>query len=49
MIGRKIQVRIEDQTPRKVTIRFLNSNGKMFVPKSEFERRVEEGLYEVVE
>ena len=49
MTRRSIKVKVEKQNPTKVTIRFLSSNSQMPVPIEEFEKRVKDGSYEVVE
>ncbi len=45
---RSIKVKIIKETSSTVTVKFLSLNRKMPVPRKEFEQRVEEGLYEVV-
>ncbi|MCB0557758.1 MAG: hypothetical protein H6573_16785 [Lewinellaceae bacterium] len=48
MVNRSIRVKILKETSKTVTIRFMTLNRKMPVPRKEFEKRVEDGLYEVV-
>jgi hypothetical protein len=45
---RSIKVKIIKETSSTVTVKFLSLNRKMPVPRKDFEQRVEEGLYEVV-
>ena len=45
---RTIKVKIIKETSTKVTVQFLSLNRKMPVDRKDFEKRVEEGLYEVV-
>ncbi|MCB0565337.1 MAG: hypothetical protein KDD01_13265 [Phaeodactylibacter sp.] len=49
MVNRSIRVKILKETSKTVTIRFMTLNRKMPVPRQEFEKRVEDGLYEVVD
>lgn len=48
MSHRSIKVKVLKETKSKVTIKFMSLNRKMPVPKEEFEARVEEGVYDVV-
>ncbi|MCB0579821.1 MAG: hypothetical protein KDD10_10990 [Phaeodactylibacter sp.] len=48
MVNRSIRVKILKETSKTVTIRFMTLNRKMPVPRQEFEKRVENGLYEIV-
>lgn len=48
MVNRSIRVKILKETSKTVTIRFMTLNRKMPVPRKDFEKRVENGLYEVV-
>ena len=48
MVNRSIRVKILKETSKTVTIRFMTLNRKMPVPRKEFEKRVEDALYEVV-
>ncbi len=48
MIDRSIKVKVLKETSKTVTIRLTNLNRKMPVPRPEFEKRVKNGLYEVV-
>mgnify|MGYP006267952277 CR=1 FL=1 len=48
MIDRSIKVKVLKETSKTVTIRLTNLNRKMPVPRQEFEKRVKNGLYEVV-
>jgi hypothetical protein len=45
---RSIQVKVVNETSSRVTIKFMSSNSKMPVPREEFEKRVKEGVYEVI-
>ncbi len=45
---RSIKVKIVKETSSTVTIKFLSLNRKMPVPRKEFEQRVEDGTYEVI-
>lgn len=49
MIKRTIKVKIEKENANRVTLRFLSSNSRMPVAKEEFEKRLKDGLYEVIE
>ena len=49
MNTKTIKVKIEKENGKKVTLRFLSSNSRMPVSKEEFEKRVNDGTYEVVE
>lgn len=46
--NRSIKVQVLKETSKTVTIRMTTLNRKMPVPRKEFEKRVEDGLYEVV-
>ncbi|MCB9265319.1 MAG: hypothetical protein H6558_09865 [Lewinellaceae bacterium] len=48
MVNRSIRVKVLKETSKTVTIRFMTLNRKMPVPRKDFEKRVENGLYEVV-
>ena len=48
MVNRSIRVKILKETSKTVTVRFMTLNRKMPVPRQDFEKRVENGLYEVV-
>ncbi|MCB0593271.1 MAG: hypothetical protein H6557_27905 [Lewinellaceae bacterium] len=48
MVNRSIRVKILKETSKTVTIRFMTLNRKMPVPRQDFEKRVENGLYEIV-
>ena len=48
MVNRSIRVKILKETSKTVTVRFMTLNRKMPVPRKDFEKRVENGLYEVV-
>ncbi|MCO6492192.1 MAG: hypothetical protein J5I98_27490 [Phaeodactylibacter sp.] len=48
MVNRSIRVKILKETSKTVTIRFMTLNRKMPVPRQDFEKRVKNGLYEVV-
>lgn len=45
---RTIQVQVLNETNSRVTIKFLSSNSKMPVMRDAFEKRVKDGIYEVV-
>lgn len=45
---RSIKVKIIKETSKTVTIELVSLNRKMPVPRPDFERRVEEGEYEVI-
>ncbi len=47
-MDRSIKVRVLKETSKTVTVRFPNLNRKMPVPRKDFEKRVEKGLYEVI-
>ena len=44
-----LKVRVIKETPKRVTLHFPALNRKMPVSREEFEKRVEEGLYDVIE
>lgn len=46
---RSIKVKVLKESPSTVTIRFMSSNSRMPVGKNEFEKRVKDGVYEVVD
>ncbi|HKK79245.1 MAG TPA: hypothetical protein VJ933_06430 [Phaeodactylibacter sp.] len=46
--NRSIKVKVLKETSKTVTIRMTTLNRKMPVPRKEFEKRVEDGLYEVI-
>ena len=48
MSNRSIKVKIVKETSRKVTIKMMSLNRAMPVPREDFERRVKNGLYEVI-
>ena len=48
MAARSIKVKIIKETSSTVTIKMISLNRKMPVPKEDFEKRVKQGLYEVV-
>lgn len=45
---RSIKVKVLKESPSTVTIRFMSSNSRMPVNKNEFEKRVKDGVYEVI-
>lgn len=49
MSDRSMKVKIVKETSSTVTVRFMSLNRSMPVPRKEFEKRVESGLYEIVE
>ncbi len=48
MVNRSIKVKIIKETSSTVTIKLMSLNRKMPVPRAEFEKRVESGMYEVI-
>jgi len=46
--NRSIKVKIVKENARTVVVRFISLNRTMPVPKAEFDKRLESGLYEVV-
>ena len=48
MASRSIKVKIVKETSNTVTIKLLSLNRTMPVPKEDFEKRVEKGLYDVI-
>jgi hypothetical protein len=46
--NRSIKVKVLKETSKTVTIHMASLNRKMPVPRQEFEKRVENGLYEVI-
>lgn len=46
--NRKIKVKIIKQTANRVTILLKSANRKMHVHKKDFEKRVKDGLYEII-
>ncbi len=46
--NRSIKVKIVKENARTVVLKFVTLNRTMPVPKSEFEKRVESGLYDVI-
>ena len=48
MAARSIKVQVIKETSSTVTIKMISLNRKMPVPKEEFEKRVKQGLYEVI-
>jgi hypothetical protein len=46
--NKSIKVRIVKENARTVVIKMLSLNRSMPVPKKDFEKRVESGLYEIV-
>lgn len=49
MTDRSIKVKVLRETSKTVTIQLMSLNRKMPVPRKDFEKRVENGLYEVVD
>ncbi len=45
---RSIKVKVIKETTSRVTLHFMGLNRKMPVPKQDFEKRVESGLYKVI-
>lgn len=48
MADRSIKIRKIKETKSRVTIHLVSVNRKMHVPKKDYKKRVETGLYEVV-
>ena len=48
MLDRSIKVKVVKETSATITLHFVSLNRKMPVPREAFEKRVESGLYEVV-
>lgn len=48
MSARSIKIRVVKESAKTVTIRMLSLNREMPVPKAEFEKRIESGMYEIV-
>lgn len=48
MPDRSIRVKVLKETSKTVTIQLIPLNRKMPVPRKDFEKRVETGLYEIV-
>jgi len=48
MSERSIKIRVVKESAKTVTIRMLSLNREMPVPKAEFEKRIESGMYEIV-
>ncbi|MCR9050922.1 hypothetical protein [Phaeodactylibacter xiamenensis] len=48
MIDRSIKVKVLKETSKTVTVQLTTLNRKMPVPRKEFEKRVKNGLYEVI-
>ncbi len=48
MSVRSIKVKVIKETSSTITVKFLSLNRKMPIPREEFEQRVNNGLYEVV-
>ncbi len=47
-MSRSIKIRVVKESAKTVTIRMLSLNREMPVPKAEFEKRLESGMYEIV-
>ena len=47
-MNRKIEIKVIKENSRTVTIKMMSVNRSMPVQKSDFENRIEESLYEVV-
>ncbi len=45
---RSIKVKVLKETSSTITVHIMSLNRKMPVPRKDFEKRVESGLYEVV-
>ena len=45
---RSIQVRVLSESNSRVTIKFISSNSKMPISKTDFDKRVKDGIYEIV-
>ena len=48
-MNKNINVKIVKENARTVTIKMVSVNRNMPVPKSEFDKRVKQGLYNIVE
>ena len=48
-MNKNINVKIVKENARTVTIKMLSVNRSMPVPKSDFEQRVKQGLYNIIE
>lgn len=48
MMDRSIKVKVLKETSKTVTVQLTTLNRKMPVPRKEFEKRVKNGLYEVI-
>jgi hypothetical protein len=46
---RAIKVKVIKESPTTVTIQFVSSNSSMPVGKDDFDQRVKDGVYEVIE
>ena len=47
-MNKSIKVKIVKETNNRVTLRFMSTNSRMPGPRDEFEKRVEDGTYEVL-
>lgn len=45
----QIEVKIVKETSKTVVVKLITANRNMPVPKAEFEKRVEDGTYKVIE
>ncbi|MEZ5039000.1 MAG: hypothetical protein R2828_03885 [Saprospiraceae bacterium] len=45
---RTIKIRVVRETNSNVTVHFISLNRKMPIPKKDFEKRVANGVYEVI-
>lgn len=48
-MDRSIKIKVVSETTKTVVIELISANRKMPVPRADFEKRVESGLYEIVE
>ena len=48
MAARSIKVQIVKESSNTITIKLISLNRNMPVPKEEFDKRVKQGLYEVI-
>ncbi len=49
MADRSIKIKVLRETSKTITIQLISLNRKMPVPRKDFEKRVQDGLYEVVD
>lgn len=49
MQQRSIKVKVIKETSSTITVHFTTLNRKMPIPRKDFEKRVESGLYDVID